>query len=53
MRTFQKGDNTWKTNDAIIIRALLNDGYIEIAEEIQEVKAEVEKPKKRSKIVED
>lgn len=52
MRTFQNGENTWQTNDAITIKALLNSGYKEvvIAEVKQEIEPEVVKPKKRSKI---
>lgn len=49
MRTFQKGENTWQTNDAITIKALLNSGYEEVVI-ADEKKEEVIKPKKRSKI---
>lgn len=49
MRTFKKGENTWKTNDEITIKALLNSGYEEVKK--IELEPEIVKPtKKRSKL---
>ena len=49
MRTFKKGDTTWKSNDEITIKALINSGF----EEVIEIEQEIVKPvRKRSKIEE-
>ena len=50
MRVFKKGDNLLETNDAILIRAILNSGYVEIVKkEVEEIRP----PKKRSKVEEE
>lgn len=51
MRVFKKGDNLLETNDAILVRALINSGYKEVIKKVEET--EVKTPKKRSKVEED
>ena len=51
MRVFKKGDNLLETNDAILVRALLNSGYEEVIEIVEETV--VKTPRKRSKVEED
>ena len=51
MRVFKKGDNLLETNDAILVRALLNSGYEEVIKKAEET--EVKTPRKRSKVEED
>lgn len=53
MRVFIKGDKKLETNDAILIKAILNSGYEEVIKKV-EVETEVIKtPRKRSKVEED
>lgn len=50
MRVFKKGDNILETDDAVLIKAILNSGYEEIIK-LAEVETEVIKtPRKRSKV---
>ena len=51
MRVFKKGDNLLETNDAILVRALINSGYEEVTKRVEET--EVKTPRKRSKVEED
>lgn len=51
MRVFKKGDNLLETNDAILIRALINSGYEEVIKIVEET--EVKTPRKRSKVEEE
>jgi hypothetical protein len=51
MRVFKNGDNLLETDDAILVRALLNSGYVEVIKASEET--EVKTPRKRSRVEED
>ena len=52
MRVFKNGDNILETDDAILVRALLNSGYEEVVKRAVETEV-VKTPRKRSKVEED
>ena len=49
MRVFKNGDNVLETNDDVLVKAILNSGYIEITKSIEETEV-IKAPKKRSKV---
>lgn len=49
MRVFKNGENLLETDDPILVKAILNSGYIEITKKAEETEI-VKAPKKRSKV---
>ncbi len=48
MRTFKKGDRIERTRDRFIADALLQSGFIEVKEDVKEIK-ELKKENKKTK----